>query len=494
MTNTKFPQSKKTTITIPSFEKGISLKYDPEITSLAFALNLENFSFSSGSLKDGIGVCDFFKDIATEKDAKLLTSDIAKLVGIEKVFYFYKFNSETNSHEDKIIFASEDFKIYYINLYSETKQLCILPTVQFTSSPEALRYRLNGEDVIIFTSETDNMVVWDGTNTPYEVLDTPHISSMAVHFERLFATVDGEKNSVWFSDELDPTEWSISLDEAGFIELVDERGALQKVVSFNDYVYIFREYGISRLTAYGDQTQFSCSNLYVSSGKINPKSVCVCGDKILFLSSDGLYKFDGVDTVKILENISPGFEGQDNQNAVSCFFESSYFLACNFNESTNKKTLNTILEIDTENYTLKNILKGLEVKYITCINSSVLNGVIAVAKNPEKNAFSVGKIVKNGLFFEKISKKVWKSQIANVGDSFCKKQLRNVSLFSKTPIVLKVFADEKQHEICFSGCGFQTKKCLISGNNFQFELECTATSPDIKNLKFEFYKLRRNPL
>ena len=109
------------------------------------------------------------------------------------------------------------------------------------------------------------MVVWDGVSDPYEVLDAPKISSMALHYERLFATVDGEKNSVWFSDDLDPTNWSMSLDEAGFIELIDERGALLKVVSFLDYIYIFREYGISRLTAYGDQTSFSVSNLFVSS-------------------------------------------------------------------------------------------------------------------------------------------------------------------------------------------------------------------------------------
>lgn len=490
---TNFPATKKYQISIPSFQKGISLKYDPAFTNLDYASNIENFSFDTGALADGIGFDSLFSHIASSAEAKLLQNDIASAGGIEKIIYFYKYNSELNKREDKIVFISSGLEVYYVNLYAEIKQLSKLRTVSFTSLPVALRYRLDGEDVLIFSSETDNMVVWDGTNNPYEVLDTPNISSMAVHFERLFATVDGEKNSVWFSDELDPTEWSVSLDDAGFIELVDERGALQKVVSFNDYIYIFREYGISRLSAFGDQTQFSCSNLYVSSGKINPDSVCVCGDKILFLSNDGLYKFDGVDTVKILDSIDAGFKNLDNQKAMSCFYDSSYFLACNFMDN-NGIYLNTILEIDTENYRLKNIVKGVDVKFITSIVTNTFSGVVAIVRQNTKNAFSICKLVKNGSFLGVPTKKVWKSQTTNIGDSYSKKVLRNIYIEAETPIILRVFSDGTKNEFVFSSKSFQSKKCIIFGNEFYFEVECNHSNCLIKNLKFDFYKLERNPL
>ncbi|MFR6641171.1 MAG: hypothetical protein ACLUSP_07405 [Christensenellales bacterium] len=56
---------------------------------------------------------------------------------------------------------------------------------------------------------------------------------------------------------------------------------------FLGYVYAFRERGISRIAAYGAQTDFSVSNLYVSGGRIYPDTVTPCGDAVLFLGEEG---------------------------------------------------------------------------------------------------------------------------------------------------------------------------------------------------------------
>ena len=489
---TSFPSTKKSNLSIPSFEKGISLKYDKNLTNFNYASEIENFSFETGALTGGLGFENIFKQFAKPDEISTLSSDLKNVGDIEKIFYFYKYNNTLSQKQDKLVFVSGNHQIYFVDLQAQNKQLSFLRNIKFSSTPEAIRYRLNGEDVLIFTSENDNMVVWDGTNAPYEVLDAPHISSMAVHFERLFATVDGEKNSIWFSDELDPTEWSISLDEAGFIELVDERGALNKVVSFHDYVYIFRDNGISRLSAFGNQSQFSICNMFVSSGKIYPKSVCVCGDKIIFLSSDGLYKFDGVDTIKILENIESGFAGKDNINATACFFGSSYFLACNF--QNNSDFLGTLLEIDTENYALKSVVKGYDFKHICAIQSDKINGVVAILKKPQENAFYCGFIVKNGSYFDISTKKVWKSQTSNIGDTFKEKVLRRIFVQTDTPILIRVFDGNKHHVFNFNSSKKTCMKtCIIPLIDFSFEIECNTSECNIKKLKFEFYTLGREP-
>ena len=93
---------------------------------------------------------------------------------------------------------------------------------------------------MIVTSPTDEMLVYNGVDEAYRVAQAPKISSMTVHYERLFATSTGESNQIWFSKELDPINWDINLESAGFIEMNDERGALLKVMSFLDYVYVFR--------------------------------------------------------------------------------------------------------------------------------------------------------------------------------------------------------------------------------------------------------------
>ena len=100
-------------------------------------------------------------------------------------------------------------------------------------------------------------------------------------------------NTLWFSDDLDPTNWNISLDEAGFVEMADENGALLKVLSFFNYVYVFRSYGITRFYATGEQSRFSLMHLFVSSDRIIGDTVCVCGARILFLTQRGLFDFDG---------------------------------------------------------------------------------------------------------------------------------------------------------------------------------------------------------
>lgn len=169
------------------------------------------------------------------------------------------------------------------------------------------------------------MYVWDGVNAPYRVENAPDITSMALHYERLFVTVDGEKNAVWFSDDLDPTNWDASLAGGGFIQLIDERGSLNRVISYGGYVYVFRDYGISRITAFGAQTEFSVSNLFVSSGRIYPGSVALCGDTVLFLAEDGLYAFDGVSTVKMLKNLDGLFK--NGERSCSYYADGKYYLA-----------------------------------------------------------------------------------------------------------------------------------------------------------------------
>lgn len=225
---------------------------------------------------------------------------------------------------------------------------------QFEETPEALNYRLNGEDVMIFCSGKDKMRVYNGVDTPTVIDDAPALSSICVHGERLFATSPDTLNTLWFSDDLDPTNWNISLDEAGFVEMADENGALLKVLSFFNYVYVFRSYGITRFYATGEQSRFSLMHLFVSSDRIIGDTVCVCGDRILFLTQRGLFDFDGSGTVKILDRLSGLFEGEDNSQARAAYFGGKYFLACRLNFNDGRRVMcekgdyvnNALVEVD----------------------------------------------------------------------------------------------------------------------------------------------------
>ena len=495
----KYPSETKVSLKIDSFENGLNTSKDDYLTNMNYATNLYNFSFLDGALKPGLGFCDLFDKILSIEECNQIKKDLTSIGSIERVFHFYIFNQEKQIRDDKLIFVNYEKKMYYINLYAQTKQLLHLRNVLFTKTPNAVRYRLNGEDVMIFTSEADSMVVWNGYNEPYVVLDAPKISSMAIHHERLFATVDGEKTAVWFSDDLDPTNWSLSLNEAGFIELIDERGALLKVVSFYDYLYIFREHGISKLSGYGAQENFSVSNLFVSSGEIFADSVCVCGDEIIFLASDGLYKFDGINTVKILNNIENNLLGIKPQKVSACYLDGNYYLACKFNflddedDLINKFHSNTLLEIDISKHKIKNISHGLNIKNITTIATDKLSGIIVLANKSELESFIPTILDKSGKFLNKPLNKVWQSPKTYVNDFDKQKTLKTIKIHSSNDLKLTLFHDNHITEYYIVGSNnLINKKTNLICNVFGFKIESESFDCNIKDIEFEFFSTYKN--
>jgi len=489
-----YPSETKLTLKIDSFENGLNTKLDEHLTNINYSTNLYNFAFLDGALKNGIGFNELINSFCSEEESKLILEDFETIGSIEKIFHFYIYNNETNVRDDKLIFINYEHKFFYVNLYASNKNLLQLRNVKFIRTPNAVRYRLNGEDVMIFTSEEDNMLVWNGYDEPYTVLDAPKISSMTLHYERLFATVNGEKNSVWFSDDLDPTNWNLSLNEAGFIDLVDERGALLKVISFCDYVYIFREHGISRLSAYGNQENFSVSNLFVSSGEIYADSVCVCGDEIIFLASDGLYKFDGVNTIKILENITKNLENIKYQSVSSCFYNGSYYLACKFNffddtdSCNNRFYSNALLEIDVNSHKIKNITHGVNIKFITSFSSNKIDGVIALSSLSELEKYTPTILTNSGCYLDKPLKKIWQSPKSGINDIYKFKTLKKVRV--QTLGNVKVYVYHDNHESVFNFNGATTPQLKLTNLNlysFGFKIESEDCDCDIKNLEFEFY-------
>ena len=470
----KKPPVSKTKVRITSFENGLNLTKSENLTPLSSATNLYNFNHSTGALSTGLGISDFLSSAYLNPALTSLALENKSVIG---VYYSKKYDFDEGENKDRLALLFDNFKMASLPLNpsqeSSQNMLNQINDLTFSSVPTSVNYRLNGEDVTIFTSKTDNMAVWSTNNGVYKVLDAPKIASSCIHYERLFATVNGEQTSVWFSDDLDPTNWSISLTEAGFIDMPDERGASKKVVSFNDYVYVFRDYGIARISAYGDQTNFSVAQLFVSSGKILTNTVVLCGDIILFLATDGLYKFDGINCVKILTNIAPGFIGADNENAHATYFENKYYLACKFNfsdlsEMEESAETNAIIEIDLK--TMKvNFLRGVEVKSLCAINCDFFRGVLACVKTPEDDRFKLGVLDNSGAIFNCATNKLWESPLTDLGLGEKNKVLRELFCDSKTPSKLTVINEEGE-----------SVSLILNGQNRSEKF----------NLRFKFRKLK----
>ena len=287
----------------------MDVKHDQSVLKFNTAARCYNFDFSSGALRAGYG------------------TEINPVVPEEaQRYWIYRYYSDkTEGYVDQYVYQDKYGRLKLFD--GITKEILFISGRAFAPM-QALNYRLNGKDVLLLSCEEQKLMSWNGSRlNEYE--DSPLISSMALHYERLFVTSPTEPTKVFFSDDLDPTNWAISGEEGGFIELLDERGELVSVQSFGNYLYIFREHGISRVTAFGDQSEFSVVNLFVTAGRIFPTSISKCGSGIMFLASDGLYMFDGYDCTRVFTNLDGLIVPDDNCAAV--FFNGKYYLSCAMN-------------------------------------------------------------------------------------------------------------------------------------------------------------------
>ncbi|MDE6189748.1 MAG: hypothetical protein K2G37_05635, partial [Clostridia bacterium] len=159
------------------------------------------------------------------------------------------------------------------------------------------------------------------------------VLDVCVHYERMFAVVKEAHSSVWFSATGNAMSWTHSIDKGGYIDFDGTLGDVNVIKSFNNYLYVFCDYGIYRLTAYGDQSQFVLKKIYTASGRIYGPSVTVCGEYVAFAGEDGIFLFDGYDvsryTTKINNMISSGFD-----DIYACYLHNKYVISFTNNTPT----------------------------------------------------------------------------------------------------------------------------------------------------------------
>ncbi len=306
---------RRSRLQLSDFSGGMSGRLHENILPQRYASESYNFEFKDGALKAMRGITAFCPGGDTPASVTGET--------VLRVYHYRRFDRDTMQPDDRLAVYTQSKKLYGMSAIAPS--VPVLLSEEFETPPRAVNYRLSGEDVLVL-SGGGYTAVWDGKNALEHVPGAPDITSMCVHYERIFASGGGDRSAVWFSDDLDVTNWNVSLDEAGFLELADDGGGLVRVVHFLDYVYVFRSYGIARLTAYAEQTQFALTRLYTATGRIYPDTIAVCGDRIMFLAADGLYSFNGVTVSRAAKNLD-GILQPESGNPCACAHSGEYALA-----------------------------------------------------------------------------------------------------------------------------------------------------------------------
>ncbi len=470
-TNLNAPSVTKRKISLNSFLTKGSISSDEMLSNPGDVALLFNFDCLDGTLKSGIGL----KEYLNNGKSITLNEGVTPL----KLYYYKRFDATLKKYSDRIVVYGSDKRLYYITLGKDTGFKLITGLI-FSTPPIAINYNFSDEDVLILSFKNEGLYVLNDT-TLKKVDTAPKISSMCIHSERLFATTSGDGTALWFSDDFNPTNWSVSLDEAGYIELPDERGELLKVVSFLDYVFVFRSYGISRIYAYGDQTEFSVDNLFNNVGKIYANTVTECGGYIIFLTSSGFYRFNGIDTVKILPFYDRFLKGVNNDDAKGVFYNGKLYL--NLNMKFNSKIENVVLIYDLESK-VPYIAKGLKIDDLELVSGEDYN-VYAISNG------KLSLIDNSGKRFLKPLKKIWESGETDFSIETDKKKLDKIRITTSEDIAIYVIVDGKTYIYNVSG-GTSILKLNLYGSIFKFKIISYTKNPKILKPSFFFSYIKES--
>lgn len=318
------------TFKIKNFAGGLNQSADDSATAVNQSRNTQNMDVSTGTLKT---VSGYSKYIATAAPA-----------GITRLMKFYKNNTTTGAVTSYLLAATAT-ALYY---WSGT-EWSALATELTSGDWDFINYQINETDVIIMGNGADGMKKWDGATFTNLGGTPPVAKSIAIHAERLWATgVKATPHSVYYSDDLNPENWTIAEDGAGVIDIPTWDGGVCLALSniFSDIV-IFKTNNIFRVVGTYPSV-YEVKQVYSSVGAIAEKTIVQTNDRAFFLSKDGLYYYNGVSAYTLLGDmakdiiINPAYASQ----AVSIVYKNKLY--CAFPEGAST-TNNAVIVYDLLN-------------------------------------------------------------------------------------------------------------------------------------------------
>ncbi|MBQ9276547.1 MAG: hypothetical protein IJ226_03030 [Clostridia bacterium] len=423
--------------------KGIVNSVDEKELDFAFSNRAHNVTFEREILTSSIGMdpaAGFFEYPNKERHT---FPKFASSKSIKNVFT-YNYNA-AGTPDYRIVVQLVDGTFWFTKIMVESGWAQIAD-ISITGDVEAVNYRYNGEDILLIASKDDKLYYIKG-NTAYACNDAPHFASITIHSERVFGAVNGAKTRLWFSDDFNPANWDIDLAGAGFIEFADECGDILRVISFLGYLYVIRDYGIFRLTAYGDQESFALKKVFTDTGRIYKHSIVLAGDKIIFLADEGLFAFDGYDVVRIAKEF-PLVASKDE--AVGAYLDKRYFLACNIDAGEEYATgfrNNAVVVYDMFEKSLSELV-GVDVRAIREVKTHSGSMLVCAFDKTYKNR--LGMIADSGQVFGTNLKKTYASPFADLGTATAK-TIREVQVKTKYPVSLTVKTDDNDYSFDLEG-------------------------------------------
>ncbi len=437
-----------------------------------------NFISADGTLKSGYGFKKLSMpiseiDIDDEEEIQIRGTEVKNIWKLK----WYDLNTDKNNYY--LFYFNNEGYACYDNLFKKRFLTLFVPT-DYTDVPYSTYYRKNLQDAILFSGNGGNLMVVTGENV-FTSETAPKIISCCSHYGKLFAITATARGSLVYNEDNNVLEWND--DKTKDLDFSDQRGDLNKLISFNDYIYIFRDFGITRISEYGKDEMFEISHIYQSDCYINPNTIAETGDNIYFLEGNKIKVFNG-SSIKTLDlNGLSILNGCDNRFACAECFEGRYYLACR-GQFDDGKVIgcegnadgyknNLLIVLDTLTNHL-DISRGVDINKLLALTNRYKSKLVACFNNQHKG--KIGELTSNGQFFGEKINAVWESGQTDFGYSGKLKRVKSFNIKSEGDCVITFISDRGEKSFNVKGKPYVQKvKANVIGNQFMVKIESSES-------------------
>ena len=462
----KTKKSNEKTFEFDMFSSSAQTSTDESLCNFNLTKECYNFKTESGALVCGYGF-EPFKSPLNKTD--LNSESVVEIRGneVSALWDFEWYDQQNDENKYYCMYFNDEMKVCYDNLFG-SRPTTLLVNTNFTETPIGMKYKIEGIDSMIFSGEGENLLVLYGQSE--QTSETaPQMISICAHYGRFFAITKEARGRLVYSDNLNLLEWSDELTKN--LDFSDARGNLTKLITFNDYIFIFREYGITKISEYSSDSEFSISHLYQSDSYIYPNSIAHSGDKIFFLEKSGLKSFNG-SSVKSIDLPEVKLLSKINNNCFGQCFEGKYFLACKIDFSDDiggideTGFLNNALLIYDDNLNHVDIIRGVNVRSMLALNNPYKSKLIACFYGENKGA--IGQLSSQNKLFNDFLPAKWTSVKTQLGFNAKMKKINNFTIKTAYPCSVKIKSEKESKTFFLNGSDvLQFVKTNIYGKEFQ---------------------------
>ncbi len=284
-----------------------------------------NVEFVDGTAKTGVGV----STVLSQGGKELSLGEVATL---DSAFTLQEYVSGVYKERHALLTVQGDLCVWDDAL-GVFEQLRIfggkMKAVGVTSATD------EGEVQDVMLSGKGGVVFMRGLQTALE-RPTPVLPAACFALGRYFFVE--KPYTLWYSKPYAPRDHADSINDGGNVRLPSEYGTIVGVAAANEYVYVFYEYGISRIKVGGSAREFRVYPLAYGGGKIHGDTlgVSAIGERqIVFLAEDGVYSLRGESVKRICKELAiKPFHGE--YDCYHAEFDGKYFLSYKSEDGTRK--------------------------------------------------------------------------------------------------------------------------------------------------------------